>query len=68
MICACGRFDLPLAHLLPELEGFTIAHVSDLHSGIFCGPRRLKIIADATNDLKPDLIALTGDFIQPQHG
>ncbi len=56
-------YDVPIAGLPPELEGFTIAHVSDLHSGIFCGPSRLKIITDATNDLKPDLIAITGDII-----
>jgi predicted MPP superfamily phosphohydrolase len=57
------HFDIPLANLPPELEGFSIAHVSDLHSGIFCGPRRLKIISSATNDLKADLIAITGDII-----
>jgi len=57
------NYSVPLAGLPPELEGFTIAHVSDLHSGIFCGPARLKIISDATNDLKADLIVITGDII-----
>jgi uncharacterized protein len=57
------QFDIPVANLPPEWEGFTIAHVSDLHSGIFVGPERLKIISDATNDLKADLIAITGDLI-----
>ena len=57
------EFPIPIAGLAPELEGFTIAHVSDLHSGIFCGPKRLKIITSATNDLKADLIAVTGDII-----
>jgi predicted MPP superfamily phosphohydrolase len=54
---------VPVANLPSEFEGFTIAHVSDLHSGIFCGPERLKKIADATNDLKADLIVITGDVI-----
>lgn len=54
---------VPVNGLPPELEGFTIAHVSDLHSGLFVGPERLKIISDATNDLKPDLITITGDLI-----
>ena len=54
---------VPVANLPPEMEGFTIAHVSDLHSGIFCGPERLEIIRRATNDLKADLIVLTGDVI-----
>jgi uncharacterized protein len=56
-------FDIPVAGLPPELEGLTIAHVSDLHSGIFVGPERLKIMTDATNDLKADLVVVTGDLI-----
>jgi hypothetical protein len=57
------EFQVPIVNLPPELEGFTIAHVSDLHSGLFVGPKRLKIISDATNDLKADLVAITGDII-----
>jgi predicted MPP superfamily phosphohydrolase len=57
------KFDISIAGLPPELEGFTIAHVSDLHSGVFVGPKRLKIISDAANDLKADMVAITGDFI-----
>ena len=57
------EYDLPIAGLPPGLEGFTIAHVSDLHSGLFVGPARLKIISDATNDLKAKLVVITGDVI-----
>src|ERR1039458_1019005 len=57
------EFQIPIANLPPELEGFTIAHVSDLHSGLFVGPARLKIISDAANDLKADLVAIPGDLI-----
>jgi hypothetical protein len=57
------EFQIPIANLPPELEGFTIAHVSDLHSGLFVGPARLKIISDAANDLKADLVAIPGDII-----
>jgi predicted MPP superfamily phosphohydrolase len=57
------EFRIPIPNLPPELEGFTIAHVSDLHSGLFVGPARLKIISDATNDLKADMVAITGDII-----
>ncbi|MCE0483674.1 MAG: metallophosphoesterase [Methylacidiphilales bacterium] len=58
-----NHLDIPIPNLPPELDGLTIAHVSDLHSGIFCGPRRLKIISDASNDLKADLVAITGDIV-----
>jgi len=57
------ELEVPVANLPPAFEGFTIAHVSDLHSGIFCGPERLGKIGDATNDLKADLIVMTGDMI-----
>ena len=57
------RFDIPMAGLPAELEGLTIAHVSDLHSGIYVGPERLKIMSDLTNDLKADLVVVTGDLI-----
>lgn len=57
------EFLIPIANLPSDLEGFSIAHVSDLHSGLFVGPARLKIMSDATNDLKADLIAITGDIV-----
>ena len=57
------EFQIPIAGLPPELEGFSIAHVSDLHSGLFVGPRRLKIMSDMANDLKADLVTVTGDII-----
>jgi predicted MPP superfamily phosphohydrolase len=56
-------FDIPIAGLPAELQGLTLAHVSDLHSGIFVGPKRLKIMSDLTNDLKADLVLVTGDLI-----
>jgi hypothetical protein len=56
-------FDIPVANLPPELEGLTIAHVSDLHSGLFVGPERLRIMSDLTNDLKADIVVVTGDLI-----
>lgn len=50
--------DLPRA-----LEGFTIAHVSDTHVGRFTNGRKLDEIADAVNEMKADLVAVTGDLI-----
>jgi len=57
------EYTIAITGLPAGLEGFTIAHVSDLHSGLFVGPARLKIISDATNDLKADLVVITGDLI-----
>lgn len=54
---------VPVAGLPAQLDGLAIAHVTDSHVGKFTHGRTLQRIADATNDLKPDLIAFTGDLI-----
>ena len=58
-----NRIDLPLATLPAELDGVTIAHVSDLHVGRFTRANMLSAIADATNGLRADLVLFTGDLI-----
>jgi len=45
---------------IPRLP-FRIAHLSDIHIGSI-GPSRLADIVAKTNDLKPDLILITGDL------
>ena len=57
------RIEIPLAQLPTELDGMTIAHVSDLHVGRFTRSWMLPRIADATNAMKADLVLLTGDLI-----
>lgn len=56
-------YTVPIADLPPELEGLVIAHVSDIHTGLYCGEKRLRLITDATNDLKADLVLVSGDVI-----
>ena len=58
-----NAMSVPVSNLPPQWEGFTIAHVSDIHSGVFCGPERMRRIGDRINDMKADLIVLTGDLI-----
>ncbi len=57
------RFDIALSDLPDALDGLSIAHVTDHHVGKFTDARRLRQITDATNDLKPDLVLMTGDLI-----
>jgi uncharacterized protein len=57
------RFDVPIADLPQALDGLTIAHVSDIHVGRFTTGAVLRRIAATTNDLRADLILLTGDLI-----
>lgn len=50
--------------LLPEeFEGFRIVQLSDLHIGPHTPRGKLRRIAEAVRDARPDLIALTGDLV-----
>jgi uncharacterized protein len=60
---AIVRVDVPLKNLPEAFEGFTIAQVSDLHVGPTIRRRYTQKVVNIVNGLKPDLIALTGDFI-----
>jgi predicted MPP superfamily phosphohydrolase len=57
------RLRVPLASLPPELDGMTVAHVSDLHVGKFTRPDTLRQMTDVVNALRADFVAVTGDLI-----
>jgi uncharacterized protein len=57
------RLDVALPTLPAALDGLTIAHVTDTHVGRFTKGATLDAIVHRVNDLKPDIIALTGDLI-----
>jgi predicted MPP superfamily phosphohydrolase len=65
-----GRLDLEISH--PRIairrppkafEGFRIAQLSDLHISAFMTADDIRRWVGITNQLKPDLVALTGDYI-----
>jgi len=57
------RVTIPLRNLPGRFDGFTIAQVSDLHVGPTIRARRTRQVVESVNELQPDLIALTGDFV-----
>ena len=57
------RRTLAVANLPPQLEGLTIAHVSDPHLGSFITDRKVQKIINMTNELDADLVMQTGDLI-----
>ena len=57
------HFDLPLNGISSALSQFSIVHLTDIHLGPFMPAEELAAYVDAVNRLKPDVIALTGDFI-----
>ncbi|MCJ7630775.1 MAG: metallophosphoesterase [Longimicrobiales bacterium] len=59
-----NRVEIPLTNLPPELDGFTIAQLSDLHLDLVHGRDWLASVVKKTNALQPDLIAITGDLAE----
>jgi predicted MPP superfamily phosphohydrolase len=57
--------ELPIARLPKGMDGFTIVQLSDLHLGVTVPVGRFREIARQVNALRPDLIALTGDLLDP---
>ncbi len=57
------RFVLRIAELPKELDGTTIAQVSDMHVGRFTNGDVLQKMVRMVNDLRADLVLLTGDLI-----
>jgi uncharacterized protein len=57
------RVTIPLKNLPSAYDGFTIAQISDLHVGPTIRRRYVQNVVNITNALNPDLIALTGDFV-----
>lgn len=60
------RQEIYLPRLPAKLDGLRVVHLSDLHYGPLVNPQHLDRAIRAANDLRPDLIALTGDYIS-QH-
>ncbi len=55
--------EIYLAKLPASLDGFTIVQLTDLHVGNTIDHKFVQRVVDRTNALSPDLIALTGDFV-----
>lgn len=58
-----NRLEVKLKNLAPELDGFKIVHISDLHGGVIANANYTRKIVNAVNSLSPDLILFTGDLV-----
>ena len=65
---AVERQQIFLRRLPKALDGLRVVHLSDFHYGPLVDPRHLERAMGIANDLKPDLIALTGDYISQERG
>jgi len=62
------KLSIALAQLPPPLEGLRIVQLSDFHCEPFTSLSFLTRAAEIASDLHPDLVALTGDFIDGRPG
>jgi len=58
-----ARVDIPLARLPREFDGFTIVQLSDFHFDPYFSVIPIRKSVRMINDLKPELIVLTGDYV-----
>jgi predicted MPP superfamily phosphohydrolase len=57
------RIEVPIHGLPPAFDGLTIVQISDTHVGIWTKPRHIRQIVARVNEMQPDLIVLTGDYV-----
>ena len=55
--------DVPIAGLHPDLEGYRIVQISDLHVGLTIRRGYVERVVEEALGLKPDLVAMTGDMV-----
>ena len=55
--------EVPLPGLSPDLHGFTIAQISDVHVGPTIKRDFVEAIVERVNRLEADMVAITGDLV-----
>ena len=61
------REDVFIPDLPRQLEGLRIAQLSDLHAGSLFSDRPMLEAVGLVNEEKPDLITITGDYVNHDH-
>jgi uncharacterized protein len=61
--CRVVRRTIALPHLPPQFHGTTVALLADVHHGPFVPLPYVQHVVSMTNALKPDIVALVGDFV-----
>ncbi|HEY9664643.1 MAG TPA: metallophosphoesterase [Allocoleopsis sp.] len=60
---AVENVQIKLSRFPKELDGYRIVQISDLHIGPIIQRQHVERVVDIVMKLQPDLIALTGDFV-----
>lgn len=62
------EFPIAIAGLPRAVEGLTIVQLSDLHVGTYIRQRELEHAVSLVNQLRPDIVAITGDILDRSLG
>jgi predicted MPP superfamily phosphohydrolase len=57
------EIEIPVANFPPALDGLRIAQLSDIHIGSFMPIAQVRRAVGMANELKSDIIVVTGDFL-----
>jgi uncharacterized protein len=57
------KISFPIKGLHPALDGFTIVQMTDIHLRPYTQPALVRRAVAMANQLQPDLIVLTGDYV-----
>lgn len=60
---AVRRIEIPLRRLSRQHDGLSLVQLTDLHIGPTIGKDDLADVVQRTNQLRPDIIAITGDLV-----
>jgi hypothetical protein len=55
--------DIFLRRLRPAHDGLRIVHLTDIHHGLYTPLEEVQRAVQLANDLCPDMVAITGDFV-----
>lgn len=58
-----SSYQIELDGLHADLNGLRVVHLTDIHHGPWLPIEFVHAIVEKTNDLKPDIVALTGDYV-----
>jgi len=57
------RLEIPLRNLPAGMDGISLVQISDVHYGMLNENGRLFKIVQQVNDLRPDMVVITGDLV-----
>ncbi len=66
-IITINRYKIVLDDLPDSFDGFTIAHLTDLHLGTLVSESFIEGVVSRTNNLNTDIIVCTGDYVHARN-